>query len=174
MALDSKGVSFMKRDGRESTGAIQGGRPSSGSGAIAPDTVLEAVALPLFIGSAIYILCRPTTLKVFDWLSSFGLADTVAHVRKIARPMRLWLPHFVVFNLPAALMTFSFIAWIRIVWRGQRCRARLFWLTVALCIGPLSEFSQRAGLLRGTFDLGDLALYFLAGALAFRIPSLKE
>ena len=128
------------------------------------------VLLPLAIGSLIYVLARPTGIRVFGWLDSVGLASTVAGARDATRSVVASLPGWLRFSLPNALWVYSFAWLLSALWGHRPTRASIPWLFVAPALGVGWELGQLVGLVPGTFHLLDLALVLAASLLALHRP----
>jgi hypothetical protein len=127
------------------------------------------VFLPLCLGGLIYLLWRPSSLRMFGWLRAFGLYPSAVSFRAIAAPLFPYIPNWVVYSLPGGLWAYAMVAWIAIVWREDDRSVRFVWLGIAAVIGPLSELLQLWGLLPGVFDTLDLICYLVGGLAALAI-----
>lgn len=119
-------------------------------------TTLITIAAPLLLGAAIYLLFRPTSLVLFQWVDLLGLTEPVASARALAEPVRL--PRILIDSAPAGLWAWSFAAAFRAIWRDEPL-PRLTCTLAVLALGAGSELLQLPGLVPGTFDPTDLAFY---------------
>jgi hypothetical protein len=127
------------------------------------------VLLPLSLGALVYLLWRPTSLRMFVWVRVFSLYTFVAGPRAVALPLLPFIPSWVVYSLPGGLWTYATVAWMAIVWRDDSRPVRFVWLGIAAVIGPLSEQFQLWGILSGVFDKLDLICYSIGGLAALAI-----
>lgn len=125
---------------------------------------LGAVAAPIGLGAAIYVLWRPTRLRVFSWLAQLGLGDAVLKARASTACLGEQLPSWVLYTLPDALWAMALSAAMARIWRETlRARGAWIWLAMGALIGAGGEGLQWLGWLPGTADWAD-ALASLAGA----------
>ena len=119
---------------------------------------------PTGLGASIYVLWRPTRLRVFSWLAKLGLGDAVTGARQGAAGLGERLPGWVLYTLPDALWALALSAAMARIWReALRARGAWVWLAMGAGIGAGGEGLQWLGWLPGTADWAD-ALASLMGA----------
>lgn len=115
--------------------------------------------LLLIVGGMIYLLYRPQSLLLFHVAGGLGLTDAIGQWRQTAAA---WRPaKFTVYCLPAGLWALSYVLIVGTLTQSLPALRR--WLLVASIplLGIASEVMQALGLVPGTFDWTDLALYLL-------------
>jgi hypothetical protein len=125
---------------------------------------LRHATLPVAIGSAIYLLWRPTHLLAFHWFDSVNLGATLGGLREYVGVYQL--PRFIVDSLPGGLWAWSFGAALAYVYRDS---TNWLWCLSGGVIGVTSEFFQLIGIIPGTADLIDVTCYVGGTFLAVRI-----
>lgn len=121
---------------------------------------------PVCFGGLVYLLWRSSNLTMFTWLQAIGGAEVVAEIRLLASPLILEIPRWILFSLPAALWSYSIVAWVAWSWRDVSASEASAWIAGAALLGPVSELLQGFGVVPGTFDWVDLYSYTAANALA--------
>ena len=119
------------------------------------------IVLPLIIGSFIYIGFRNNNLKMFHWFENFGASNFIGKIRQLTINYRVYLPTWIYYSLPDALWTYSFSSAYLILWKGN-IKAIKYWLLLPFVFSCMVELGQAIGIVRGTFDIVDLILCFLA------------
>lgn len=128
------------------------------------------VWLPLVVGGLLYLLARPTGIRLFAWLEAAGLGASVGFARDVAYPIAVWLPAWLRFSLPNALWVYAFAWLLSYVWAHRPTRESVPWLLVAPGLAIGWEVGQLTGLVPGTFDVLDLAFVLGASVLALHQP----
>jgi hypothetical protein len=96
--------------------------------------------LTLLTGTLIYLLFRPETLRVFDWLRIAGpLHESVLVLRESVLPVKPYL--------------------ILLIWKNELNKSSLVWILSVPILAVFSESAQAIGLIPGTFDTQDLVSY---------------
>jgi hypothetical protein len=131
------------------------------------------VLLPLFFGGLIYVLFRSKSLNMFHWFESIGLQKQVMKMRDAIYPARAHLPTWLYYSLPDGLWAYSFSSAFIILWRDQSSIGK-YWLLIPFTTGCLSEVAQGLGMMKGTFDVIDLAMYSLGIILSIVILKPKS
>lgn len=126
----------------------------------------------LILGSAIYVLFRPTTLLIFHWIDGLGLTHSVQLMRASVRGLANLLPTWFVFSLPFALWVLAYLFFIEAVWARSQSWARFLWFWSVPLIAIGAELSQIGRIIPGSFDWRDLATIFLAIILGFYTTSI--
>ena len=122
-------------------------------------TLLLLAGLMLLAGGMLYLLFRPRTLVMFrvaDWL---GWSAVITDMRAVAAAGTL--PEWVVYWLPNALWTTSYILMTEALSAGSHPRQKLLKAGLIPALGMVSELLQGWGVIRGTFDWWDLAAYLV-------------
>ena len=108
-------------------------------------------------GGCIYLLQRPASLLLFRVVETLGLTEQLDAMRT---DVAVW-PDFVVYNLPGALWSGSYVLLADVLFRSFPLSARLLWASAIPMLGCLSELLQFAGLCPGTPDVLDALCYVL-------------
>ena len=118
----------------------------------------------LAIGTVIYLLYRPPSLLVFDWVELSGTQELVFSIRESAF-VQNWQPaDWVVYSLPDMLWVVAFGHGIFATLAGAGIGKRGY-MAVAAVIGGtalISEIGQALDLVPGTFDWWDIVFYSAA------------
>jgi len=124
--------------------------------------IILFVLTPIIFGGLIYLLTRPDSLLMFDWLKKIGLAENIAIIRSELRINDL-LQNWVIYNSPAWIWTFSLTVLLGIIWNYKINKDSLTILLIPSFLGVLSEIFQKTEFINGTFDFIDLFLYLIGG-----------
>ncbi|KPF98188.1 hypothetical protein IP86_12070 [Rhodopseudomonas sp. AAP120] len=87
------------------------------------------------------------------------------------------IPAWVVYSMPFALWTFSYMLFVRVIWFELRSLSAVIWLWTVPVVALASEIGQSLRLVPGTFDIIDMITiaFAIAAALAFdRIIDVKQ
>lgn len=136
-------------------------RTVTGAAGVAIIKALIAV-LPLLLGVLIYLLFRPGTVRVFQWLAFAGLQEPLALIRAYTMGLLPLVPEWLVYSLPNGLWAFSYSFIITDYWWKQANFLKYFWLLSVPAVGLGYEVMQFAGIIPGTFCYHDL-LFCTAG-----------
>ena len=123
------------------------------------------------LGGLIYLAYRPLTLLMFDVLQSCHLMEMIAPLRSSCPP----IPDWAMYSLPDGLWVFTYIVYIGTVNHFRLTTRCKLMLPVLPAIGICSELLQYWGLMPGTFDVNDLAVYAIgtvSGLAYIRIAEL--
>ncbi len=112
--------------------------------------IMPAV-LPVLIGASIYVLWRPDTIKVFNWLDLLGLSSSVELLRSYTKIIYPHIPEWAVYSLPNGLWAFSYAFTITIIWWGRWSIVSYLWLGSIPALGLGYELLQLMGVIRGVF-----------------------
>ena len=118
----------------------------------------------LLLGSFIYLLARPTTLIMFDWVEALGLAQEVEAARSLLHDAVGQLPQWFVYSVPFALWVASYLLFNDAIWGRSTGWGRRGWFWCIPAVAVASEVLQGSGTLPGTFDPVDLLLVVVATA----------
>jgi len=121
--------------------------------------LIKHVLLPLFIGGMIYILWRPTTLKLFSWSELAGLSKLIYKLRRNFNSLKISIPEVVIFSLPNGLWVYSYTAFMGFLWLDViPCKLKWLWIFAAIILSIITEIAQLFNYLQGTFDIFDFIL----------------
>ncbi|OWZ83209.1 hypothetical protein [Natranaerobius trueperi] len=116
------------------------------------------VAVPLLIGSSIYIGWRPENLIMFSWFELLGISELIAYFRSLLSNYDI--PNWILYWVPNGTWTFSFTAALAFN------NLRKIWLIVPVLAGISIEIGQYINYLRGTFCFGDVFAHIIGSLLA--------
>jgi len=117
---------------------------------------LLAAFLLLLVGGLLYVTFRSDKLLMFRVIDAIGLGDATASYRS---SVNLMLPSWIVYCLPDALWSASYILLTDLVMRNHSVMTKLATASIIPLVGVVSELLQMAGLMPGTFDFGDIVAY---------------
>lgn len=123
----------------------------------------------LLFGSAIYILFRTSTLKMFSWFEIIGINVIESNLRKNSIVIAQYFPDWFLYSLPDGLWIFSYVCLMLCVWRKSISKQNIFWISIVPLVAVGSELLQFFGLVQGTFDLVDVLCYLIGFILPFLI-----
>lgn len=126
--------------------------------------ILLITALPLIIGSLVYISWRPNNLLMFSWFEYLGVMNSILVVRNSLSSFNP--PNWVIFWLPNALWSFSFMTILYWLWGKQNNKIKYFFLLLPFVFGFFMELGQLFNILPGTFDIGDIIAHLIGVLLA--------
>ena len=126
--------------------------------------------LSLFCGGLIYLCFRSSSLLMFKLIEFLHLGVIVIFLRK-AFLLSSFMPKWVIYSLPDGLWMFSCTSLILNVWNNRLNKQSMVWIISMPAIAILSEFLQLFHLIRGTFDILDIASYLIGFTAAFFIYS---
>ena len=130
------------------------------------------IFIPIFVGGAIYICWRKSTLLMFGWYTNFGLRSEITHIRELTAAARHVLPNWILYSLPDALWVYSLTAFMSAVWFKQRfSMVGVVWISVGLVLSVTGELCQAIGIVSGTFDPVDLLLCVASAVAAFIVAT---
>jgi hypothetical protein len=131
----------------------------------------SVAAACLILGSAVYVLFRPTTLLMFHWADALSLTHSVRSMRASASGLENLLPAWFVFSLPFALWVLAYLFFIEAVWAHSKSWKRLVWFWCVPLIAISAELAQVKNIIPGSFDWEDLAAIIFAVILGFSTTS---
>lgn len=121
--------------------------------------VILHIALPIFIGSMIYVLFREKNLLMFEWFNYFKLGFIIDFLRNNFYKYRTYIPKSVLFSLPDALWVYSFTMFLSIYSKNRI-------ILLAIFVGSIITEILQLWFVIGTFDIYDViymfALYLIA------------
>lgn len=119
----------------------------------------------VFLASTIYILFRPESLLMFRWANSLGVLPSIHSLREYSQGLKPIIPAWVIYSLPFALWTASYMLFVQAIWAGHKSISRAIWFWAVPVISLTAELCQYARLVPGTFDILDLLTIVFAAAL---------
>ena len=133
--------------------------------------IIVHIILPMLLGTLLYLLFRPKSILIFDYLK----------VRHLDKPLNIWRSQlavfkpfeWVIFSLPGGLWLYSYTYAIGLSWKNVIDRKNIFWYILPLFVSIGSEFGQYFKLVKGTFDWHDIVLYALFTAIALLLLKPK-
>ena len=115
----------------------------------------------MILGLFLYLLFRPTSIYIFEFIRVINLEDQLLHLREYIKPLENYMPLWIVYSLPTMLWAFSLTCLICIIWSKDFTNIFfLIYLLTAIAIILGSEILQLLGYLPGTFSYMDLSFNF--------------
>ena len=112
----------------------------------------------LAYGCAIYLLFRSKDLNIYQWCSAIGLTDIVDGLRL---RVEAWnISDFTRYSLPDGLYSAAYILIIDAIWHDDNRLIKFIIISLVPLITISSELLQYLGLVKGIYDVNDLACYF--------------
>ena len=115
--------------------------------------VILHIALPIFIGSMIYILFREKELLMFNWFNYLKLNFIIDFLRNNFYEYRIYIPKSILFSLPDALWVYSFTMFLSIYLKNKIILSTVF-------IGSIIMEILQFWFVAGTFDIYDVIYMF--------------
>ena len=115
--------------------------------------VILHIALPIFIGSMIYILCREKELLMFNWFNYLKLNFIIDFLRNNFYEYRIYIPKSILFSLPDALWVYSFTMFLSIYFKNRIILSVIF-------VGSIITEILQLWFVVGTFDIYDVIYMF--------------
>ena len=115
--------------------------------------VILHIALPIFIGSMIYILFREKELLMFNWFNYLKLNFIIVFLRNNFYEYRIYIPKSILFSLPDALWVYSFTMFLSIYFKNRILLSAIF-------IGSIITEISQLWFVVGTFDIYDVIYMF--------------
>jgi hypothetical protein len=122
---------------------------------------------PIVFGAFIYLISRPKTILLFEWIRIIKLEKLSNKIREFFTEYNF--PNWVKYNLPDLLWVFGFTSVMLIIWNGIETRFKSIYIFIPLFIGVMSEFLQYFNPKFGTFDLLDIIFYSLGSVTSILI-----
>ena len=114
-------------------------------------------AVFLVCGCFIYLLLRSKTLNIYIWCKTLGISHAIDSLRVASQNYHV--SDFVRFCLPDGLYCAAYILIMDSIWHEDKRTVKFVFLFLAPIITIGSEILQLWGIVRGTFDIGDLVCY---------------
>jgi hypothetical protein len=122
---------------------------------------------PIIFGGFIYLISRPKTIFLFDWIRIIKLENASNTIRIFFAEYEF--PNWVKYNLPDLLWVFAFTSVMLIIWKGIDTKFKNVYVFSPLFIGIISEFLQYFNPKFGTFDIMDIVFYSLGSIISISI-----
>lgn len=129
--------------------------------------IFLASILSLILGTAIYLLFRASSLKIFNWLEILTIDFRSSDIRNFSISYIEKLPNWFLFSLPDGLWIFSYVCLMVCIWNFKFNYQSIFWICIIPIIAISSELGQAINLVKGTFDILDLVFYILGFCIPF-------
>ena len=110
----------------------------------------------ILLGSAIYVLFRPTSLLMFRWIDAIGMTTSIGTMRSWVNGFDKYLPTWIVYSLPFALWVSSYLFFIKVIWWDSTSLVRHVWFWCVPVIAIVTELAQNNNIIPGHFDKVDL------------------
>ena len=123
-------------------------------------------------GGLIYLVFRTRTLVMFHFIPN-DLIMKVNHLYEYSCA-NFQIPNFMIYNLPTALWTISYILLMRLIIENNVRLHRFLWiysLPILLC---LTEILQLFSFISGTFDILDICCYIVPMIISLLIDIRYE
>jgi hypothetical protein len=117
------------------------------------------VALPLILGTAIYLLWRADTLTAFRWFMVIEMSDTLDTLRDVVGH---WSgPQWALYSLPGGLWAFAATNAMGAMWLKDWHPESFVWIALPLVFAWGTEWAQFFQQFAGTYSALDLFAYLL-------------
>jgi len=126
----------------------------------------------LVLGTAIYLLFRPTTLLMFHWVSSVGWLGSIETLRTFVIKIDSEVPEWIVYSLPFAFWISSYLLFVRAIWWDSTSLIRHVWFWIIPVIAITTELAQNVNMLPGHYDPIDLIAIIFAIVFALVMPEI--
>jgi hypothetical protein len=133
---------------------------------------LTIAVVCLLAGAAIYFSTRSENILLNQWLAHIADGKGLQFFQGLIS--NVWVPDWILYSLPDALWMMALTLFILMIWDFKIHRRSLAWLTLAVVAGTGLEVLQGLHWMRGTFDVVDLLLIFLAASIPIMITLLKQ
>lgn len=124
-------------------------------------------ALPITLGTLIYLLFRDKNLLVFHWANALGVYLPITEIRPLFAGMSNYLPPAIIYSLPNGLWAYSFMFFITNIWRDDHGITKSLFLSLVCMLSLGSELGQLVNIIPGTFCLNDLMFYSVGLLLGY-------
>lgn len=135
--------------------------------------ILFAVLL-LLVGAMIYLIWRPESLLIFNWIEIIGQDKLIYRLRYYITQDLSTPPEWVIYSLPNCLWLISGFFLFEVLWQGHFATNGLNWLIVFCLIAVGSEFAQLFHIIPGTYDNYDLLMMLLCIIVLFITRTKKH
>ena len=121
--------------------------------------VILHIALPIFVGSMIYILFREKELLMFNWFNYLKLNFIIDFLRNNFYEYRIYIPKSILFSLPDALWVYFFTMFLSIYYKNRIILSAIF-------VGSIITEILQLWFVVGTFDIYDVIYMFMLYLIA--------
>ncbi len=123
-------------------------------------------------GGLIYLIFRPRTLLMFYCIPNTFISklDKLNYYINI----KINIPDFLIYNLPTALWTISYIIFMQLIWYNNKGIYRFLWIYTFPFFLCLIEILQIISFVPGIFDVLDILSYILPIIISLMIDFLYE
>lgn len=123
--------------------------------------VMIHIFLPLFIGGLIYVGFRSKSLLIYSWVDNVSLNNLIIDFRNLLKSYQL--QNWIKYSLPDGLWTYSLTSSLCLLLKK---RYQLYWFVLPFILSIGFELFQMFKIIRGTFDIIDLVVCFIAYLLS--------
>jgi len=128
----------------------------------------------ILLGSAIYVLFRPTSLLMFRWIDVIGMTTSIGTMRTWVNGFDKYLPTWIVYSLPFALWVSSYLFFIKAIWWDSTSLVRHVWFWCVPVIAIVTELAQNTNIIPGHFDKVDLVTIVIGTLFGFVAIDLNQ
>jgi len=121
----------------------------------------------LLLGSALYVLFRPTTLLMFLWADVLGFTKLIVTIRTWVIGLDRYLPSWIIYSLPFALWVLSYLFIIKGIWGNSSILVHYAWFCCVPLIAIAAELAQKISIIPGNFDFLDLIAIMVGTIIGF-------
>jgi hypothetical protein len=118
------------------------------------------VIIPLLIGTLIYLLFRPLSIRLFNVFNENQL-NLIIQLRTNLGVSSSDFPVWFTNSLPDGLWLFSFTNILSLIWINRNGMVKNIFLLVPILIGLIHELIQFFNVNYGTFDIIDVFTYLI-------------
>ena len=111
----------------------------------------------LLSGCYIYLLFRSKTLRIYQWCSAMGLSDSIDVCRGYVQDWHI--SDVVKYSLPDGLYNAAYILFMDAIWSKVKSSYKYAIILLVPFFTITSELLQYYGIIKGTYDVYDLACY---------------
>ena len=126
--------------------------------------------ISLLLGSFIYLIFRPMSLLMFEWVEYLGLTKNLLSIRLLLNDTDPG--NFVIYNLPNGLWVLSITILLFKIWGDTKKKYFKMYMSFLFILVVLPETLQFFKLLEGTFDVFDLLVNLAFFSLPFLCKQL--
>jgi len=121
--------------------------------------------ISLLLGFFIYLIFRPMSLLMFEWVEYFGLTEGLLSIRFLFNDLDPG--NFVIYNLPNGLWVLSITILLFKIWGDTKAVYFKMYTSFLFILVVLPETLQFFKLIEGTFDVFDLLVNLAFFSLPF-------